>query len=475
MSDVIKTDICVIGAGSGGLSVAAAAAALKTPVVLIEKSELGGDCLHTGCVPSKALIAAAKAAAQMRAAGRFGLAAQEPAVDFAKVQASVQASIAAIGASDTAERYAAMGVRIIRAAARFTGKTQVEAGALTVNARRFVIATGSTPSVPPIPGLAAVPFLTTDTLFDLKTLPRHLLVIGAGAVGLELAQAFQRLGTAVSVLDKGEPLPGMDRELAGFALRALRQDGVALHANAEIQSIELYGEGVRARYRIDGAPAAIDATHILVATGRKANVDHLGLEAAGIAFTPAGISVSAAMISLTNPKVFAIGDVAGAGQYTHLASYHAGLVIRQALFRLKASAEPTHIPHALLTDPEIASVGASEAEARKTHPKLSILRFPFSENDRAVTDGHTAGLIKVVTDAAGKILGCGIAGPNAGELITPWTLALKQRLSAKDMADLVIPYPTLSEVSRRAALTWYGPQLARPGLGPLLRFLRFWG
>ena len=181
------------------------------------------------------------------------------------------------------------------------------------------------------------------------------------------------------------------------------------------------------------------------------------------------------MQSATNPKVYAVGDVAGAGQYTHLASYHAGLVIRHALFRLKVSADAAPIPHALLTDPEVASVGLSEAEARRTHDKLAILRFPFSENDRAVTDGHTAGLIKVVATAAGQILGCGIAGPQAGELITPWTLALKQGLSVKQMGDLVIPYPTLSEVSRRAAMGWYGPQLARPGLGWLLRFLRFWG
>ena len=475
MADTLKTDLCIIGAGSGGLSVAAAAAALRVPVVLIEKGELGGDCLNTGCVPSKALIAAGKAAAQMRGAGRFGLAAHNPAINFDTVMQSVRASIAAIGVSDSQARYAAMGVRVIRAAGRFAAANRVEAGGFTIKARRFIIATGSSPALPPIPGLGSVPYLTTDTVFDLTALPRRLLVIGAGAVGLELAQAFARLGSQVEVLDKGEALAGMDRELAGVALRALAQDGVVIRAHADIHSIDLSGEGMRAHYAVDGAPAFADATHLLVATGRKANVDHLGLEAAKVAFTPAGITLNAAMQSATNPKIYAVGDVAGAGQYTHLASYQAGLVIRHALFRLKASANAALVPHALLTDPEVASVGLNEAEARKTHGKLSILRFPFSENDRAQTDGHTAGLIKIVATPAGKILGCGIAGPQAGELITPWTLALAQGLTVRQMAEIVIPYPTLSEVSRRAAMSWYAPQLARPGLGRLLRFLRFWG
>ena len=475
MVDVLKTDICIIGAGSGGLSVGAAAAALKTPVVLIEKGEPGGDCLNTGCVPSKAMVAAGKAAAQMRGAARFGIATQEPDIDFEKVMAGVKASIAAIGASDSQARYEAMGVRVIRAAARFVAKDRVEAGGVTIKARRFVIATGSSPTQPPISGLASAAALTTDTIFDLKTLPRRLLVIGAGAVGLELAQAFRRLGSGVEVLDNREPLAGMDRELAGVALRALAQEGVVIRAKVDIKSVEPHGEGVRATYMTNGWQDHAEATHLLIATGRKANVENLGLEAAGVAFTPDGVTVNSALQSATNPKVYAVGDVAGAGQYTHLASYQAGLVIRQALFRLKVSANMTLVPHALLTDPEVASVGLSEAEARKTHAALNILRFPFSENDRAQTDGHTSGLIKIVATPAGQILGCGIAGPQAGELITPWTMALAQGLSVKQMADIVIPYPTLSEVSRRAAMSWYAPQLARPGLARLLRFMRFWG
>ena len=475
MAKVLKTDICIIGAGSGGLSVAAAAAALKTPVILIEKGELGGDCLNTGCVPSKALIAVGKAAQDMRNAVRFGLGALEPAVDFDKVMAAVKLSIAAIGASDSQARYEAMGVRVIRAAARFTAKDRIEAGGFSIKARRYVIATGSTPALPPIPGLASTPHLTTDTLFDLKTLPRRLLVIGAGAVGLEMAQAFQRLGSQVEVIDSGAALADIDRELAGVALRALRQEGVLIREHTEIETIDLHGDGVRAAYVTNGWRDYAAATHVLVAAGRKANMDHLGLEAAGIAATPTGVSVNAAMQSLTNAKVYAVGDVAGVGQSTHLASYQAGLVIRQALFRLKVSANLGLVPQALYTNPEIASVGLSEAQARKTHAAVHVLRFPFSENDRGQTDGYTAGLIKIIATPAGRILGCGVAGAQASELITPWTLALAHGLSVKQMADTVIPYPTLSEVSRRAAMSWYGPQLARPGLSRLLRFLRFWG
>lgn len=474
MPEVIKIDICILGASPGGLQIAAAAAALKIPVALVEPGAAEGGWAGSGATPLRALAAAGKAARRMQDAARFGLPPHTPAADFGSVLASVTAMAAAVAVSNSAARYEAMGARVIRAAGRFSGASSVEAGGFTLKARRVVIAAISSPRIPAIAGLAALPYYTTQSIFDLKTLPRKLLIVGAGAAGLELGQAFRRLGSEVEILDRGEPLAGLDRELAGVAVRALRREGVMIRANAEIQAISLHGDGVRASYVSGGIAAHADATHLLVATGRKVNLDPLRLDAARVSLTPAGIAVNGAMQNPGNPKVYAIGEAAGGGQ-AHLAIYHASLVIRHALLRLPVSGSPAPAPLTVLTDPEIAHVGLSEAQARAAHGKLSILRFPFSENDRALADGQSAGLIKVIAAPDGKILGCGIAGPHAAELITPWTLALAQGLSARQMAETVFPDATLSEASRRATLSWFGQKLARPGFGRLLRLLRVWG
>ena len=474
MPDVIKTDICILGASPGGLQVAAAAAALKIPVALVEPGLADGGWPASGSARLRALAAAGSAARKMRSAARFGLPPHAPIIDFDSVLDHVRARAVAVAVSDSPARYEAMGARVIRAAGRFSGSTQIEAGGVTIKARRVVIAAMSSPHIPAIAGLGALPFLTADSIFDLKTLPRKLLIIGAGAAGLELGQAFRRLGSEVEILDKGEPLADLDRELAGVTVRALRREGVIIRANVEIQNVSLHGEGARASYLANGIAAFADATHLLVATGRKVSLDPLRLGAARVSLTPDGIAVNGAMQNPGNPKVYAIGEAAGAGQ-AHLASYHASLVIRHALLRLPVSGSKAPAPLTLLTDPEIAYVGLSEAQARAAHARLSILRFPFSENDRALTDGQSAGLIKVIAAPDGKILGCGIAGPQAAELITPWTLALAQGLSVRQMAETVFPAATLSDASRRAALSWFGPKLAQPGFGRVLRFLRFWG
>ncbi len=391
------------------------------------------------------------------------------------VRAHVRGVIDAIAPNDSEARFKAMGVRVIRAAGKFTGPDALEAGGVEIRARRFVIATGSTPAVPPIPGIELTRYLTNETLFDLDVLPTRLAIIGAGPIGLEMAQAFRRLGSEVIVLEAGRALAKEDPELARPALDALLREGIVIREGVTIARCEAATtRGCRIVLPAGHVEEFIDATHVLVATGRKANVHNLGLEAAKVDFTDRGVKVGA-NLRTSNRRVYAIGDVAGGLQFTHAANYHAGLVLRSALFRLPVKARDEAIPRVTYTDPEIAIAGLTEAQAREKHRKIQILRWPFAENDRARAERCTQGLIKVVATPGGVILGAGITGAHAGELIAPWQLAIARGLKLKDMASVVLPYPTLSEVSRRAAILHYQPSLRSPGLGRLLRFMRWFG
>ncbi|MGA2124958.1 MAG: FAD-dependent oxidoreductase [Xanthobacteraceae bacterium] len=473
MAELLTPDICVIGAGSGGLSVAAAAAAFDVSVVLIEKGRMGGDCLNYGCVPSKALLAAAKRAEAIRKSVPFGIALKLPTVDFAKVHAHVHRVIAAIAPNDSKERFTGLGVRVIEGAARFTDRQTVAVGDIEVRARRFVVATGSAPSVPSIPGLADVPYLTNETVFDLTGCPEHLIVVGGGPIGLEMAQAHRRLGAEVTVLEAAAPLAKDDPECAAIVLDQLARDGVAVRAHAEILRVE---SGERLRVIVAGANGeeTIAGSHLLVATGRRANVDGLGLEAAGVKFEPRGIVVDRRM-KTSNRRIYAIGDVAGGPQFTHVSNYHAGLVIRNALFGLPVRANYDAIPWVTYTDPELAQVGLTEAAARQRHRGIRVLRWPYHENDRAQAERETRGHIKVVTARNGRILGATIVGAHAGELITTWTLAIASKLGIKAIAGIVVPYPTLAEIGKRAAIGYFTPSLTSPWLRRIISFVRRFG
>src|SRR4029453_15144238 len=373
MAERLRPDCCGVGAGSGGLSVAAAAAAFGVPVVLIEKGKMGGECLNTGCVPSKSLIAAGKRARMIADAAAFGVSAQAADVDFAKVHRHVHDVIAAIAPNDSKERFNGLGVRVIEGAARFADRKIVVVDGIQIAARRFVVATGSSPLLPPIPGLDRVPYLTNETVFDLTTRPEHLVVIGAGPIGLELAQAFRRLGSAVTVLEAGEPLAREDGECAAIVLDALAREGVAIRSNVAVAGVEGAGSKVKAVFGAGGRGGrgskvkvgfgdggqVIEGSHLLIATGRKANTDGLALERAGIVCDRSGIRVGK-NLKTTNRRVYAIGDVAGRGQFTHLANYHAGLVIRNALFRLPVRVNADLVPRVTFTDPELAHVGLTE-------------------------------------------------------------------------------------------------------------------
>ncbi len=469
-SNALTPDICIIGAGSGGLSVAAACASLGVRVVLIEKHKMGGDCLNAGCVPSKSLIAIARRAHQIRSSARFGIAAREPDIDFKQVSARIHGVIDAIAANDGAARFNALGVDVIRDAGRFADAHTVKAGDIEIRARRFVIATGSSPVVPKIPGLNQVPYLTNESVFKLDRPVGHLLVIGGGAVGLELAQAYQRLGAHVTIFDTGLALSNDDPELTAVALRALRKEGVVIHETTAIARIEGRGDSIKITF--SGGVAT--GTHVLVATGRKPNIDGLGLEAAGIRSDAKGIKVNGGLVT-SNRRVFAIGDVTGGAQFTHVANHHAGIVVRRALFRLPSRVKTDQFPRVTFTEPEIAQVGLTEQQALQRRYAISIYRWPFGDNDRAHTDGYSDGLIKVICDRRGKVLGAGIVGANAGELIHLWSLALSQGLNIKAMTQWIAPYPTFGEISKRAAFGALADDARRPLVRKVLSVLRKFG
>ena len=463
----------MIGGGSGGLSVAAAAAAFGVPVVLVERHKMGGDCLNTGCVPSKALLAAAKRAAAMRSAAPFGVTASSIDVDFGKVHDHVQRVIAAIAPTDSAERFAGLGVRVIKGHARFKDRRTVAVGdECEIRARRFVIATGSTPALPPIPGLDAGPYLTNETIFSLTERPDHLIIIGAGPIGLEMAQAFRRLGSVVTVLEAAAPLAKDDPECAAIVLDRLEREGVVVRSGVTVARVNHASGRVAVTFEGAGGEETIEGHYLLVATGRKPTTDGLDLDAAGIKYDRAGILVNK-KLKTANRRVYAIGDVAAVQlQFTHAANYHAGLVIRNALFRLPVKVNNAAVPWVTYTEPELAQTGLTEAQARERKLTIRILRWPYHDNDRAQAERETHGHIKVVATTKGKILGATIVGAQAGELIAMWTLAIAQGINVRSLTAIVLPYPTLSEIGKRAAIDYFTPSLTSPLVRRIIAWLR---
>lgn len=473
-SETLTPDICVIGAGSGGLSVAAAAAAFGRSVVLIERHKMGGDCLNYGCVPSKALLAAGKRAHAMRTASQFGIASVEPEISMRAVHDHVHDVIGAIAPNDSVERFTGLGVRVILAAGRFIDKRTVAAGEFRIRARRFVIATGSTPLVPPIPGLENVPYFTNETIFDNQERLHHLIIVGGGPIGVELAQAHARLGSRVTVLEAAKALGKDDPELTKVVLERLAQEGVAVHEGTKVERVEGGLGRVAVHVSVGEDKHVVEGTHLLLAVGRKPGIADLGLEMAGIRHDNRGIKVNAGL-KTSNRRVFAIGDAAGGLQFTHVANYHAGIVIRRALFRLPAKVDNTLVPWVTFTDPELAHVGLSEAEAEKKVGRVNVLRWPYHENDRAQTERETTGHIKVVTARNGLILGATIVGAEAGELIGMWALAISQKMKIKAMIGWISPYPTLGEINKRAAYRYYATAPSKPLVRKIIGFLAKFG
>lgn len=475
-----KYDICVIGAGAAGITIASALAMLGFNTVLVEKNKMGGGSMHYGCVPSKTLLSSAKMVARIKNSAPLGIKTQTPEVDFAAVMARVKDVVKSLNETNTAERLEGLGVHVVEGTAYFTDEDTLafEDQELKIKAKKFVIATGSRPYLPTISGLETSGYMTNENIFSLEKRPEHLLIIGGGPIGVEMAQAFIRLGSKVTLVTNKPLLAHDDPEMVDVLRGQLLHDGVVLHENATVNAVE--GEAPKLSLKIETdnpdpesdepLKKTISGSHLLVATGRYANIANLGLKKAGIEYTAKGIKVDK-RLRTTKPHIYAVGDCTNAPNYTHIANYHAGMVIKNIAFRLPVKANYTALPRVIYTAPEIAFAGLSEKQAHEKYDKgITILRVPFCENHRAVAEATPKGSIKVIV-RRGKILGAAIAGENAGELIQPWVLAIENGLSIGKMAGTIAPYPTYSEINKKVAASYFLPGLMSDLAKKIARFL----
>ena len=442
-------DLIVIGAGSAGLSVAAGAVQVGARVILIEGGEMGGDCLNTGCVPSKALIEAARHAKAAVAAAKLGVSCSQVAIDYASMMQHVHATIATIEPHDSQERFENLGVRVIRSYAKFTSKNAIIVENETITGRRIVVATGANAVAPPIKGLDQVGYFTSESFFENYDQPDHLIIVGGGPIGVEMAQAHAQLGIKTTLIERFEIL---SRELADtrdLVRKKLSHEGVTVFENCDILSIKK-SDAIKSITLGDGL--IIDGSHLLIATGRRANFQGLNLSAAGIDTTDVGIKVDDSLRT-TNRAVYAIGDVIGREQFTHVAGYHASLVVRSALFGLPAKVKTHHIPRVTYCDPEVASVGDIS-----DGPGIEKYRVEYDGLDRAIAGDRAEGFAQMWVKN-GHVRGVTIVGAQAGELIHFWSLIIAQKLKLSKVSSVITPYPTLSDINKKLIGAYFTPRL----------------
>ena len=470
----LTPDFCVIGAGSAGLSFAAGASQMGASVVLLESKKMGGDCLNYGCVPSKALIAAAKFGHEAKRATKFGWNFSNEKINYKKVYNHINEVVNSIAPNDSIERFEKLGVNVISEQGKFISKQSLETNSYVINAKRFIIATGSFPFIPKIDGLSEVEYLTNETIFDLQELPNHLVIIGAGPIGTEMSQAFIRLGSKVTVLDAFKMLPKDEPALVQNLKSILISEGVNILENVIIKSVSQNKKEIKIHYSTQAKKEEIlTASHLIVAAGRRANIANLNLESAGVNFSSSGIQVNQ-NLQTSNPKIYAIGDCTGGYQFTHVAGFHASLAIRNSIFGMRSKFETKAIPWVTYTDPELAHVGYLESQLIDQNVKYKSLTIKFDENDRAQTERQTGGSIKVLASSNGKILGVSILGSHAGELIYPWVLAIQNNLKLSAIASAIAPYPTLNDISKRIAGSFYTEKLFSSRMKRFVRFIMRW-
>ena len=467
-----KADLAIIGAGSGGLSAAAGAAMLGLKVVLYEKAEMGGDCLNYGCVPSKALLSAAKAAQDARDASKYGVTVSEPQVSWEAVKAHVQSAIDTIAPVDSQERFEGLGVTVIREHAKFADKRTIISASSRTKARRIIVATGSTAFIPPIEGLNTTPFITNETVFSLAEQPEHLVILGGGPIGMEMAQAFNRLGTKVTVIEMGRVLGRADPDHALIAIDKLRAEGVDILEHHKAVKVSGSAGAVSVDVEAETGAKTISGTHLLVAVGRRPVLDGLALGAGGVTYSQRGVEVSDKLRSTSNPHVWALGDAAGKGQFTHLAGWHASVFVRRALFKQFSKASDLPLPAVTYLQPEIAQLGMTEAEARETYgDSVSTSSFPFHENDRAIAEGKTAGEAKLII-RKGKLVGASVVGEGAGDIIQLASVAMSNGLKVQALTNFISPYPTRAEAVKRAASAHFSDTVFGTGAKRLVALLQ---
>ncbi len=468
-------DIGILGGGAAGLSAAAGSAQFGAKTILIEKTDkLGGDCLHYGCVPSKTLIRTAGVKKLIQRAEEFGL----PAVDLQNVDLSVvmdrvKKVIDKIQVHDSPERFCNLGADVRFGSPEFTDDHELRLNGERISAKTWIIATGSRPALPSVEGLDAVSYWTNETLFSQKELPSRLLVLGGGPIGIELAQAFQRLGSDVTIIEFTDQVLGPeDPDIADIVRERIKAEGVEILTSTKAVKAESRGSKIILTLtpaKGDGKNSIIEGDALLVAAGRRANVENLGLEKAGVEFSTRGIRTND-KLKTNISHIYACGDINGQFPFTHVAGYEAGIAITNAIFHLPRKADYTKVPWCTYTDPEIASIGLNEKRAKQQGIEYRILTEEFKGNDRALAEGETKGKIKIMLSKKGKIIGCQIAGANAGELIHEWVAAINGGVKLSTMAGMIHAYPTLSEISKRASGTYYSEKLFSEKTKKILRF-----
>jgi len=473
MNQLINCDLAIIGAGAGGLSLASGAAQLGLNVILIEKGAMGGDCLNYGCIPSKSLLAAAKNCWSALHSKQLGLQINQYQLNFQDVMAHVNRVINNIAVHDSVERFESLGVTIIKEQGRFIQKDMMNAGGRLIKAKYFVIATGSMPMIPPIPGISNVLYFTNETIFKLSELPTHLLVVGGGPIGCELAQAFAMLGSEVTLIEGESILNHDDKDCVAVIRDALIDKGIKLLEKATVTEVNQSQQGkIQLQVMHNNLLQSFEGTHLLVATGRIPNVDNLGCENANVHYDKKGIHVND-KLRTTNSQIFAIGDVIGGLQFTHVANDHASIVLRQIAFKIPSKRKENAVPWVTYTLPELAHVGSNEHDVKQLGISATTLKLDFEQNDRAQTEHKTKGLIKIVVNKKGAILGVSIVGEHAGELIYPWVVAIREGKTLRTFTDTIVPYPTFNYLSKRIAGQFYAPKLFSNPVKKIVRFLSY--
>ena len=473
-------DVAVIGGGAAGLTASGLAVSLGAKTIMIESKKLGGDCTWYGCVPSKAILKSATLAHHIRHANQYGLTNTEPFVDFSRVMGRVHHIREDVYEdADRPEIYEKLGITVQHGYARFTDPHTLEIegeNTSRLTARYIIVATGSHPFIPPIKGLDRVDYLTNESIFELTEQPGRLAIIGGGPIGIEMAQAFSRLGTRVTVFERGQQfLQKDDTELANLLMGVLKKDGIEFMMQASVNRISNHESRVLIEAKIDGMEKSLNADAVLISTGRRPNIDGLNLDAAGVDYTRRGITVNKRGRSSVR-HIYAIGDVKGGYQFTHMSEHTAKIAVMNALLKLPTKVDNKHIPWCTYTDPELAHLGATRAELEKQGKKFEIYRFPFKKIDRAITDSETTGWIKVYARKwNGKIYGVDILGTHAGDMLAEFALAMRNGVTLRKMADTIHPYPTYGLGSRRAADQWYVRQQSVGTVKWIKRIFRYRG
>lgn len=462
-------DLTVIGGGSAGLTIASGAASFGARVALVEKDKMGGDCLNWGCVPTKALIRSATVAATVKEAHRYGVKSSGVEIDFPAVMQRMRGIVNTIAEHDSPERFRSMGVDVLLGEAEFKNANEIRIGDHQISSKNVVIATGSRPAVPPIPGLTETGFITNIEALQLEVLPKSLAILGGGPIGLEFAQAFARLGARVTVIEMFPTLlPREDAQAAEFVRESLVNEGVHLMLGSKVVEAKKGENGKVVVIEQNGERREVSCEEIFVATGRRPNVEIPGLANIGIEVAKTGIVVDS-HLRTTIPHIYAAGDVKGGLQFTHVAGYEGRVVVRNTLFPFKQRVDYRVVPWAVYTDPEIAHVGFTEQEAKDHYGWIGVYTMPFHDVDRAVIDGQDEGFVKVIADKKGQIVGAHVVGDHAGDLIQELVFAMRHRMPIGKISEVIYAYPTKVEGVHKAADLYWRQKLFEGGMGSILK------